>query len=121
MFGKWLAQFFRIRITLERVPAVPVFGQAFNSELARRDAYERVFFGSESGLLVLKDILSENGVFAPSFPQTADPVAAALRDGYKGAALKIMHTAGGSERKLARAILLNDLGEARENDERYDD
>lgn len=116
---RWLAQFFHMRITVDNPAHVPLLGTfaSFRNEVECRAAYERVFFDSEDGLMVLRDILTSNGVFSPSFPDNADRTAAALRDGYKGCALGIMHKAGASDGRLARAILTNNLSEARENDE----
>lgn len=114
---KWLARFFRIRIVIDHPPRVPVLGAAFQNELELRRAYEETFFNSDAGLRVLQDILSSNGVFSPSFPDGGNTTVAALRDGYKGCALSILHKAGGSDRRLARAVLLNNLSEARETHE----
>ena len=95
---------------------MPLVTSAFDSAQARAAAYEELFYGSDTGLLVLADILQANGVFSASFTAAHgfDPVAAAHADGQKAAALTIFTLAGGRAGRMARAMVRNQAKETRD-------
>lgn len=104
----------RLKVDRERLRQIPFASEIFGDELERRRAYEELFFGSPLGARVLADILRSNGAMAVSFTahKKFDPIPAAHADGQKHAALSIFQTAGGSQARLARAAIEDDLTEA---------
>jgi len=104
----------RLHLDLKKLPRIPLLTSPFIDELERRAAYERVFFGSPDGALVLADMLKSWGALSPSFTAPGfDPVVAAHNDGAKHAVLSILREAGGDPDKLAQAITRNALEDTR--------
>jgi hypothetical protein len=89
----------------------------FESNAERRAAYARTFFRDRESALVLADILRANGLSSDTFvfgpDGRADITAAAYRDGRRATALEILHIAGGDMDALARALVMDDLKETR--------